>query len=138
MRYKQQEMAAAPQPLEERIRVLVVDDEHLFVEMVEAMLAADPQIDVVAHAYNGHEAVEHALALDPDVTLMDIAMPRLDGIQAIAQIRASDPEACVLVLTGANNPADIDEARKAGAAGYLTKDRIATELLPAIHDLGSR
>jgi DNA-binding NarL/FixJ family response regulator len=131
-------MGAAPQPLEERIRVLVAADEHLIVEMVEAMLATDPQIDVVAHAYNGHEAVEHALELDPDVTLMDIAMPHLDGIQAIARIRAADPDACILVLTGGNNPADIDQARKAGAAGYLTKDRIATELLPAIHDLGLR
>src|SRR5215216_2288919 len=128
-------MAAAPEPLEERIRVLVADDERLFVEMVEALLAADPRIDVVAHAYNGREAVERALALD--VTLMDIAMPHMDGIQAIAEIRAHDPHACILVLTGGNNPADIAEARKAGAAAYLTKDRIANELIPAIHDLGS-
>jgi DNA-binding NarL/FixJ family response regulator len=132
-------MAAAPQPLEERIvRVLVADDEPLFVEMVEAMLAADPCIDVVARAYNGREAVERALAVDPDVTLMDIAMPHVDGIEAIAQIRARDPRACILVLTGANSPADIDRARKAGAAGYLTKDRIASELLPTIRALGAR
>jgi DNA-binding NarL/FixJ family response regulator len=131
-------MAAAPHPLEERIRVLVVDDEHLFVEMVEAMLAADPLIDVVARAYNGREAVERALELQPDLTLMDLAMPEVDGIQAIAEIRAADPDACILVLTGGNNPADIDEARKAGAAGYLTKDRIATELIPAVHGLGRR
>jgi DNA-binding NarL/FixJ family response regulator len=129
-------MAAAPEPLQERIRVLVADDERLFVEMVEAMLAADPQIEVVAHAYDGREAVDKALALDPDLTLMDIAMPHMDGIQAIAEIRASNPHARILVLTGGNNPADIDEARKAGAAAYLTKDRIATELLPAIYDLG--
>jgi DNA-binding NarL/FixJ family response regulator len=131
-------MAAAPKPLEERIRVLVVDDERLFVEMVEAMLAADPRIDVVARAYNGREAVDRAAALDPDVTLMDIAMPHMDGIQAIAEIRASNPHARILVLTGGNNPADVDEARKAGAAAYLTKDRIATELLPAIYDLAPR
>src|ERR671920_422501 len=104
-------MAAAPEPLEERIRVLVADDERLFVEMVEALLAADPRIDVVARAYNGREAVDQALALDP--------------------------HACILVLTGGNNPADIAEARKVGAAAYLTKDRIANELIPAIHDLGS-
>jgi DNA-binding NarL/FixJ family response regulator len=131
-------MSAAPQPLEEPIRVLVADDEELFVELVDAMLTADPRIDVVAHAYNGRQAVERALEHDPDVTLMDIAMPELDGIQAIGEIRAADPVACILVLTGGNNPADIDLARKAGAAGYLTKDRIATELLPAVHDLGSR
>src|SRR5688572_15697134 len=113
-------MATAPHPLEERIRVLVADDEHLFVEMVEAMLAADPRIDVVARAYNGREAVERALALDPDVTLMDIAMPHVDGIQAIAEIRKRDPDACILVLTGTNNPAEIDQARKAGAAAYVT------------------
>ena len=131
-------MAAAPHPLEERIRVLVADDEQLFVEIVEALLAADPRIDVIAHAHDGREAVERALALDPDVTLMDIAMPRLDGIQAIAEIRGRDPHACILVLTGANDPANIDQARRAGAAGYVTKDRIATDLLPAIHDLGGR
>jgi DNA-binding NarL/FixJ family response regulator len=131
-------MATAPNPLEERISVLIADDERLFVEMLEAMLSADPHIDVLAHAYDGREAVDRALALEPDVTLMDVAMPHMDGIQAIAEIRARDPDACVLVLTGANNPADIDQARKAGAAGYLTKDRIARELVPAIYDLGSR
>ena len=131
-------MAAAPQPLEERIRVLVADDEQLFVAMVEAMLQSDPRIEVVGRAYNGRQAVEQAVAVDPDVTLMDIAMPELDGIQAIARIREADPRACILVLTGGNNPADIAAARRAGAAGYLTKDRIASELLPAIHGLGSR
>ena len=132
-------MPAAPRsPLEERIRVLVADDEHLFVEMVEAMLAADPLIDVVARAYNGREAVDRALELQPYLTLMDLAMPEVDCIQAIAEIRAAAPDACILVLTGGNNPADIDAARKAGAAGYLTKDRIATELIPAIHELGRR
>ena len=130
-------MAAAPETPEERIRVLVADDEPLFVEMMEAMLAADPRLRVVARAYNGREAVDHALALQPDVTLMDIAMPHMDGIQAIKEIRARNPHARILVLTGGNNPADIDEARKAGAAAYLTKDRIANELIPAIHDLGS-
>jgi DNA-binding NarL/FixJ family response regulator len=131
-------MAAAPHPLEERIRVLVADDEQLFVQMVEALLAADPHIDVIAHAYDGREAVERALALEPDVTLMDIAMPHLDGIQAIARIRERDPDACILVLTGANDPANIDQARRAGAAAYVTKDRIASDLLPAIHDLATR
>ncbi len=130
--------AAAPNVLTEQIRVLIADDEHLFVEMLEAMLTGDPSIDVVARAHNGREAVDRALAVDPDVTLMDIAMPVMDGIGAIAEIRAADPRACILVLTGANNPTDIDQARKAGAAGYLTKDRIASELLPAIHDLGGR
>jgi DNA-binding NarL/FixJ family response regulator len=131
-------MACAPQPVEEPIRVLIADDEQLFVEMLEAMLSADPLVEVVAHAYNGHEAVDRAAALAPDVILMDIAMPKMDGIEATAEIRAGDPHACILVLTGTNNPADIDQARKAGAAGYLTKDRIANELLPAIHDLGAR
>jgi DNA-binding NarL/FixJ family response regulator len=130
--------AAARNFLSERIRVLIADDEQLFVEMVEAMLEGDPAIEVVARAHNGRDAVDRALAVDPDVTLMDIAMPVMDGIGAIVEIRAADPRACILVLTGANSPADIDQARKAGAAGYLTKDRIATQLLPAIHDLGGR
>lgn len=121
-----------------RIDVLVVDDEPLFVEMVSTLLTADEQIEVVGRARNGREAVELATDLDPDVTLMDISMPLLDGIEATRMIREVDPRACILILTGANMPADVDRARKAGAAGFLTKDRIASDLLARIYDLGSR
>ena len=73
-----------------------------------------------------------ALTLRPDVTLMDIAMPVMDGLQATEEIRNERPTACVLMLTGSNSRIDVDRAREAGAAGYVTKERIAAELIDAI------
>ena len=113
------------------IRVLVVDDEPLFVEMVHALLTAEAGISVVATARNGRLAVRLAEDLDPDVIVMD-------GIEATRVIRGRDPDACVLILTGGTTPDDIDRARKAGAASYLTKDRIGTELIEQIRSLGSK
>jgi CheY-like chemotaxis protein len=72
------------------------------------------------------------------VILMDIAMPVMDGFQATREIRKDDPRACVLMLTGSNARTDVDRARKAGAAGYVTKDRIAAELIDAILEVVSR
>ena len=120
------------------LRVLIADDERHFVEMVEALLAGEDGIEVVGTARNGKEAVERALALDPDVTLMDISMPILDGIEALRRIRAHHPKACVLVLTGSSITTDVDRSRQAGAAGFLTKDRIATHLVERILEIGER
>jgi two-component system nitrate/nitrite response regulator NarL len=117
---------------------VIADDEPLFVEMVTALLAGDDRIEVVGTARNGKEAVELAARLGPDVTLMDISMPILDGIEATRRIRESRANACVLVLTGSNVATEIDRARQAGAAGYLTKDRVGSELVEAILDVGSR
>jgi DNA-binding NarL/FixJ family response regulator len=117
---------------------VIADDEPLFVEMVTALLAGDDRIDVVGTAHNGEEAVELTARLGPDVTLMDISMPILDGIEATRRIRESSANACVLVLTGSNVPAEIDRARQAGAAGYLTKDRVGPPLVEAILEVGSR
>jgi DNA-binding NarL/FixJ family response regulator len=69
---------------------------------------------------------------------MDISMPRLDGVEATRRIRADDPEARVLILTGSNSRDDVDRARQAGAAGYLTKDRIAAQLVEAIRSAAGR
>ena len=118
------------------MRVLVVDDEPLFVEMVDAMLAGEDGIEVVGRAHDGRTAVELARSLQPDVTLMDISMPGMDGIEATARIRAVSPTACILILTGADVASEIDRARKAGAAGFLTKDAIHTELVDRIRELG--
>jgi two-component system nitrate/nitrite response regulator NarL len=115
-------------------RVLIADDHTLFAEALEAILDTDERIAVVGRARNGQEAVELASSLRPDVVLMDISMPVMDGIQATAKIRESDPGACVLVLTGSDAPTDVDAARRAGATGYVTKDRIAAELVHAILD----
>ena len=87
-------------------------------------------------AGNGKDAVELAASLKPDVTLMDISMPILDGIEATRHIRERVPDACVLVLTGSSISADIDRARQAGVAAFLTKDRLGTQLVNAILEVG--
>jgi two-component system nitrate/nitrite response regulator NarL len=129
---------AATQVDHDPVRVLIADDEPLFVEMVEALLAFDERIDVVGTARNGLEAVDLATTLSPDVTLMDISMPLIDGIEATRRIREHRPSACILMLTGSNIPAEIDRSRQAGAAAYLTKDRVGPQLVEAILDLGRR
>ncbi len=122
--------AAANVP--EGIRVLIADDHRLFGQALESILATDDRLEVVGHAGDGSEAVQLALAVDPDVILMDISMPIMDGFQATKQIRKQRPHARVLMLTASNSRTDLDRARKAGAAGYVTKDRIAAELIDAI------
>ena len=112
---------------------MIVDDHSLFVETVEALLSAEPQIAVVGRAGNGAEATRLAAELRPDVVLMDISMPVLDGFAAARRIREILPETCVLFLTGSDAPRDVEEAQRAGASGYLTKDRIASELVDAIY-----
>jgi two-component system nitrate/nitrite response regulator NarL len=120
------------------VRVLIADDEPLFVEMVEALLENEGRIEVVGTATNGEEAVELATSLQPDVILMDISMPLLDGIEATRRIREREPDACILMLTGSSTFADVNRSREAGVAAFLTKDRLATQLVDAILDLGSR
>ena len=120
------------------IRVLIADDHRLFAQALEAILATDDRLEMVGHAGDGAEAVEMALTLKPDVILMDIAMPVMDGFQATKQIRKQVPKSCVLMLTGSNSRADVDRARDAGAAGYVTKDRIAAELVDAILEVVER
>ena len=121
-----------------RIRVLIADDHRLFAEALQAILDADERIDVVAQAGDGREAVELARELDPDVVLMDISMPVMDGIEAARAIRERGDGTCILMLTGSNSRADVDRARQAGAAGYVTKDRIAAELIDAIVEIADR
>ena len=130
-------MEAAPDPRARRVRVLIADDEPLFVEMIEALLASDDRVEVVGTAADGEQAVELARSLEPDVTLMDISMPTLDGIEAARKIREHQPSARILVLTGSSISADVDRSRLAGVAAFLTKDRLGTQLVDAILDLGS-
>jgi len=115
-----------------QVRVLIADDQRLFAEALEAILTTDGRIAVVGRATNGEEAV--ALARDdrPDVVLMDIAMPVLDGFAATEQIRAEVPAVRVIILSGSDATQDISRARSVGAAGYVTKDQIAGDLLQAI------
>ena len=131
-------MEAAPAPDARPLRVLIADDDPLFVETVEALLAGDDRVEVVGTASNGQDAVDLATALVPDLTLMDISMPVLDGIEAARRIRLEQPSAAVLILTGSSIATDIDRARQAGVAGFLTKDRLGTQLVDAILELGSK
>jgi two-component system, NarL family, nitrate/nitrite response regulator NarL len=120
------------------IRVLIADDHRLFAEALEAILAGDARISVVATAADGREAVRLTEQLEPDVVLMDISMPVMDGIEAARTIKSGNDGACILMLTGSNSRSDVDRARQAGAAGYVTKDRIAAELIDAIVEISSR
>ena len=131
-------MEAAARTPTPRIRVLVVDDQELFVAMLETILTGDVRIEVVGTASDGAEAVELARELEPDIVLMDISMPGMDGIEATKWIREGHEGACVIVLSGSNAPLDIDRARRAGAASYVTKDHIGDELIDAIIEVASR
>jgi DNA-binding NarL/FixJ family response regulator len=120
------------------LRVLIADDHRLFAEALEAILAADDRIEVVGQAGDGSEAVELARTLGPDVVLMDVSMPVLDGFEATREIKAESEAIRVLMLTGSNSRADVDRSREVGASGYVTKDRIASELVGAIVEVTRR
>jgi DNA-binding NarL/FixJ family response regulator len=111
---------------------LIVDDHRLFAEALAAILATDDRFEVVGQAHNGEQAMELAAAEKPDVVLMDLQMPKLDGIEATKQIKKKRRSTQVLMLTGSSSSADVARAREAGAAGYVTKDRIASELIDSI------
>src|SRR4029453_233702 len=116
----------------DRIRILIADDHRLFGQALEAILATDDRLEVTGNAADGAEALRIALATEPDVILMDIAMPIMDGFQATKEIRQHLPHARVLMLTGSDARVDVDRARDSGAAGYVTKDRIAGEVIEAV------
>ena len=111
------------------VRVLIADDEPLFAEALEVLLGTDGRVEVVGRAGNGIEAVELARTLEPDVVLMDLSMPGVDGFQATEQIHGTTH---VLVLSGSDDPKDVAKALESGAAGYVTKDQIAERLVDAI------
>ena len=114
------------------IKILIADDHPVVRSGLVALLNSQPEFDVVAEAENGETAVSSSLANTPDVILMDLQMPVLDGLAAIQQIRAQQPEARIIVLTTYDTDADIMPALKAGAIGYLLKDAPAESLFDAI------
>ncbi len=118
----------------EQVSVLIVDDQRLFAEALEAILSSDGRIAVVGRAANGRAGVELTREHRPDIVLMDIAMPVMDGIDATQAITDELPKTRVIVLTGSAATQDIARARAAGAAGYVTKDQIASDLIRAIID----
>ena len=113
------------------LRLLVVDDHPVVREGLRAMLQAEPDLDVVADAGSGEEAVRLAAELSPDVVLMDLRMPGVDGVAATGQIVAGG-HARVLVVTTYDTDADILRAVEAGATGYLLKDTPRRDLADAV------
>ena len=115
------------------LRVMVADDQALVREGLMTLLEAAPDITPVAAAVNGEEAVALSARHRPDVVLMDLRMPELDGVEATRRIRAAQPETEIVVLTTYADEASILEALQAGARGYLTKDAGIAEISRAIH-----
>ena len=114
------------------IRILIVDDHPVVRTGLAGMLVGEPEFDVVGEAANGERAVAIAPNLAPDVVLMDLRMPVMDGVTAIERLRVLIPNAHVLVLTTYDSDADIVRAVEAGATGYLLKDAPRDELFRAI------
>lgn len=114
------------------VRVLVVDDQALFREALVTLLGARPEVEVVGEAGDGQQALERAAALQPDVVLMDLHMPVLDGIAATRRLRVEQPGVRVLALTTFDDDEDVFAALRAGALGYLLKDVSSDRLVEAV------
>lgn len=114
------------------IRLLLVDDQALFREGLRTLLGTQPDLDVVGEAANGQEAVRLAAELKPDVVLMDLRMPVLDGASATRRLRQMIPEARVIMLTTFDDDETVFDGLRAGAVGYLLKDTQAARLFEAI------
>jgi len=114
------------------IRILVADDHPLLREGIAALIGAEPDMQLVAEAATGREALAQFKLKHPDVTLMDLQMPEMGGIEAIVAIRESFPNARIVVLTTYTGDIQVLRALRAGARGYLLKGRVNTELLEVI------
>jgi NarL family two-component system response regulator LiaR len=119
----------------ENIRLLIADDHTLVRAGLCALISTEPGMEVVGEAADGIEVVLKARSLRPDIILLDLVMPRQGGIEAIAEIKAEDPEARILVLTSFADDDKVFPAIKAGALGYLLKDSSPRQLLQAIRDV---
>ena len=122
---------------EATIRVLCVDDHRLMREGIARIVGVQPDMTVVAQASDGEQAVEEFLRVRPDVTLMDLEMPTMRGVQAIHAIRRHEPNARIVVLTMYNGDEDIHRAVAAGAVGYLLKDMLPDDLVRVIREVHS-
>ena len=121
--------------MSQTIRVLIADDHVVVRKGIRALLATEPGIDVVGEATDGAEAVRAAAELRPDVILMDIVMPTMDGIEAVRRIIAAQPGSRILVLTSFATDDQIFPALRAGALGYLLKDTGPEDLVQAIRQV---
>ena len=115
------------------IRILIAEDQRLIREGLAALLGPEPGLEVIGGADDGIDAVQTCLSLKPDVVLMDLSMPRMDGIEAIRQIRRQRSDARILVLTVTESEETVAEALRAGADGYILKHVGREELIEAIN-----
>jgi DNA-binding NarL/FixJ family response regulator len=115
-----------------KIKIMLVDDQALFREGLKTLLNSRPEFEVVGEASNGEEAIRLAHLLRPQVILMDLRMPVLDGVQATRRIRSLHPDCNVIVLTTFDDDEDVFEGLRAGAIGYLLKDVSSEKLFEAI------
>jgi DNA-binding NarL/FixJ family response regulator len=113
------------------LRVVIADDDESYAELIAVLLHDRPELEVIGIAKDGEEAVQLACWQDADIVLMDIDMPRIDGIVATRLVREAKPRMCVLMLSGAD-PARFEEARAAGAIGYVNKLDAPGDLVPAL------
>jgi DNA-binding NarL/FixJ family response regulator len=114
-------------------RLLIADDHELIRDGLRGMLGNEPAFEVIGEATNGREALALCRALRPDLVLMDVRMPEMDGLEATRAIKREHPEIGVLIVTMHENPDYLFEAIKGGAAGYVLKDASRDELITAIH-----
>ncbi|MBN1317427.1 MAG: response regulator transcription factor [Anaerolineales bacterium] len=123
--------------MDKKIQILIVDDHAMVREGLRALITMRPDMEVLDEAADGDQAVEKALRLNPDVILMDLFMPNKDGLAAIKEIKKSDPDACILVLTSSAADKEVFLSLQAGAQGYLLKDSSSKDLVQAIRTVYS-
>jgi DNA-binding NarL/FixJ family response regulator len=119
------------------IRVLCVDDHPLVRKGIAAIISAEPSMRLAGEASNGREAVAKFTELRPDVVLMDLRMPEMDGVEATRQIRGINPDARIIALTSYDGDQDIYKAIEAGVRGYILKEMVHTKVLDAIRTVHS-
>jgi DNA-binding NarL/FixJ family response regulator len=124
-------------PAEGAVRILIADDHRLFAESLMAMLGEDERVDVVGIAKDGQEAVELAVEFQPDVILMDLKMPVIDGFEATRRIREAGLDTQILILTGTDHEIGSADAAAAGASGYLRKESSVAELKEVFLEVSS-
>jgi DNA-binding NarL/FixJ family response regulator len=119
-----------------KIKIFLADDQCLMLEGIKAILKHEPEIEIVGTAQDGHTAIAQVIKLQPDLVLIDIEMPKMNGIVATKYIREHMPDTKVIVLTSHKQPSYVSEALQAGASGYLSKDTLIQDLKQTIHTLG--
>jgi DNA-binding NarL/FixJ family response regulator len=120
------------------IRILVVDDHELVRRNICNILTLDPDLDVVCQASSGYEAIRKSEELQPDVILLDISLPELNGLMATPLIKKVSPKAEVLIVTSHDNLFFVREAFAAGAQGFLSKSDVSAELISAVRQVHSK